>query len=340
MKVLGWILFLTLSTAHAQPVIESAPLSVEDDGVRKISVGEKKQAPVTETKEIVKVEPVEVKSEALEDLDKVSKKDAKKLKASEKKEKVAPIEPAPAIVVTPVVIEEAPVNKKTNPIDGQLKLESAGVQSVVVPVKKPDEIIIKDSDVAIKTPDEQKNVDTIAVAYYDSTLLKYLQFSFGYIGSRYDKVNSTLDNGSASTSFKFVADVTPLIQSGFAVEMLSDTSEQSVPNNIRVIQYRLFVDYHAPLMRGATLKMDWVGGLSLSIGNYNIKRRFLNASGQDVSVNIKEGTIIGLIPAAGLRFYLVGHNSFDLMVEYHQYFGNPQKYIGGVAFSPRINFVF
>ena len=41
MKVLGWILFLSLNSVHAQQVIESAPLSVEDDGARKLSVGER-----------------------------------------------------------------------------------------------------------------------------------------------------------------------------------------------------------------------------------------------------------------------------------------------------------
>lgn len=344
MKVLGWILFLSLNTAHGQQVVESAPLSVEDDGARKLSVGEKKTTAPVENKEIVKVDPVEVKSEALEDVEKVSKKDAKKLKAADKKiakEAVVkvqePVEPAPAIVVTP--IEVAPVTK-ANPQDGQLKLESAGAPPVVIPVKKPDEIIIFDSQKTVVVPESQKQTDTIAVAVYEYSLKKYLQFSFGYLGSSYDKIDRNLDKGSALTSIRFVADMTHSFQSGFAIEIISDMSDQKIPENVRSIQYRLFVDYHAPLTRGTKLKMDWVSGMSFSLGDYSIKRRFLNAQGQEFSQKIKDGTIIGLIPAAGLRFYLGSDNSIDLMAEYHLYFGNPQKHIGGLAFSPRINLVF
>ena len=345
MKVLGWILFLSLNSVHAQQVIESAPLSVEDDGARKLNVGEKKVAPPVETKEVVKVEPVEVKSEALEDIEKVSKKDAKKLKAADKKiaketkpaDVPVPAEPAPAIVITPA--EAAPA-VKTNPQDGQLKLEAAGTPPVVIPVKKPDEIIIFDSQKAVNVPQSEKRIDTIAVSVYEYTLKKYLQFSFGYLGSSYEKIDPNLDKGSGLTSIKFVADMTHRFQSGFAIEIINDMSDQKVPESVRSIQYRLFVDYHAPLTRGTKLKMDWVSGLSLSFGDYSIKRRFVSAQGQELSQKLKDGTIIGLIPAAGLRFYLGTYNSIDLMAEYHLYFGNPQKHIGGLALSPRINLVF
>lgn len=343
MKVLGWILFLSLNTVHAQQVIESAPLSVEDDGARKINVGENKTAPPAENKEIVKVEPVEVKSEALEDIEKASKKDAKKLNAADKKIAVKPVVapppvvPAPAIVITPIELTPA---GKTNPQDGQLKLEAAGASPVVIPVQKLDEIIIQDSQTAIIFPDSQKGIDTVAVAIYEYTLKKYLQFSFGYLGSKYDKIDPNLDEGSALTSIKFVADMTHRFQSGFAIEFINDLSNQKVPESVRSIQYRLFVDYHAPLTIGARLKMDWVSGLSLSFGDYSIKRRYRSAQGQELSQKIKDGSIIGLIPAAGLRFYLGSYNSIDLLAEYHLYFGNPQKHIGGLAFSPRINFVF
>lgn len=289
MKVLGWILLCAVSTAQAQQLIEPAPLSVEDDGTRKI----------IENGGMSIARPEVRSSEAV----------------------IAP-PPAEALVIPndEVINPTTPMTSSpTNPKDGQLKLEG----------EKSNE----------KTPDIQ-NIEVLAFEYYDSPLKKYLQFSFGYINSRYEKIHPSLENGSLQTAFKFVADVNRHYQTGFAVEVLSDTSNQKIPDNIRVLQYRLFVDYHAPFYSKGAIKLDWVTGLSFSIGDFGVKRRFRNSQGEEVSVNLKDGTIVGLIPAGGIRIYLVGQNSFDLMAEYHQYFGNPQKYIGGLAISPRLNFEF
>ena len=38
--------------------------------------------------------------------------------------------------------------------------------------------------------------------------------------------------------------------------------------------------------------------------------------------------------------YNVDRNSIDITVEYHQYLGKPQRYVGGFAFVPRFSFVF
>ena len=315
MKVLGWILFFSLNTTYAQQVVESAPLSVEDDGARKITVGERKVVPIVEKKEVLKVEPVEVKSEALEDIVEISKKDAEKLKS--------------IIVTTPIeVVPTAKVDSQ----DGQLKLGALATP--------PDEIIIDDTQQSIVANQDEKKVEIVAFEFYEYTLKKYLQFSIGYLGSNYKKVDPNLGKGSALSSIRFVSDVTHKFQSGFAIEILSDMSDQKIPESVRSIQYRLFVDYHAALKRGVGLQLDWVSGLSLSFGDYSLKRHFVNAQGLELSQKIKDGTIIGLIPAVGLRFYLGSSNSIDLMAEYHLYFGKPQKYIGGFAFSPRINFVF
>ena len=277
MKLLAWIMLLSVTSVYAQEVIESAPLSVEDDGTRKIVV--------------------RPKSEAAEGLS-----------------------PAPAV-------------------DGQLKLDAAGaVTPVATPEKKVESSEVIKVEDAIVTPPAPKT-DIIAVAYYEDTLKKYLQFSFGYINSRYEKIHSALDNGSLQNAFRFAADITPRLQSGLAIEVLSDTSGQTIPDNIRVLQYRLFVDYHAPLIKEA-VRLDWVAGASFSVGDFGIRRRFLNAQGEEVSLKLKSGTIVGLIPAAGFRGYLWGQNSFDLVVEYYQYFGNPQKYIGGFGLSPRLNLEF
>lgn len=337
MKFLGWILFLSISSqTYAQGVvIEPAPLSVEDNGTRKIiDRKEGDTAPAAVNPKDIIAPPA---AEALvipnddvinppEETKKESKKTAKASKAAPKTEvKPVAVEVIPAI--TPVAEKPVP---PVNPIDGQLKLDGPSA-----PKKKLVEIEIQNTAEQAPT-----SIEIVDIGYVQNPLKKYLQFSFGYINSRYEKIHSSLDNGSTMTSFKFVADINQKWQSGFAVELLSDTSGQTVPDNIRVIQYRLFVDHHAPLFYSGALKLDWIGGLAFSVGDFGIRRRYINGLGQEVSVKLKDGIIAGLIPAAGLRIYLTGQNSFDLMLEYHQYFGNPQKYIGGLAISPRISFEF
>lgn len=342
MKILGWILFLSLSTqAFAQGVvIEPPPLSVEDDGARKIiDRKEGETAPAVNPKDIIAPPPAEalvipnddVINPPEETKKEAAKKTAKASKTTPKAEaKPVAIEVIPAI--TPIAEKPAPA---ANPIDGQLKLDGPAA-----PKKKLSEIEIQSTVVTSEADQAPTNIDIVAIGYVKNPLQKYIQFSFGYMNSRYEKIHPSLDNGSTMTSFRFVADMTQKWQSGFAIELLADTSGQTVPDNIRVVQYRLFVDHHAPLFYRGALKLDWVGGLSFSAGDFGIRRRYLNGLGQEVSVKLKDGIIVGLIPAAGLRIYLIGQNSFDLMVEYHQYFGNPQKYIGGLAVSPRLSFEF
>lgn len=327
MKILGWILFLSLnSNAFAQGVvIEPAPLSVEDNGTRKIIDRKEGETPVAENpKDVVAPPPAEALVIPNDDV--INPPAGSKKEPVKKAAKIS--KPEPKVEV----IAEKP-KAPANPIDGQLKLDGPAA-----PTKKLVEIEIQNTVVA---PEQAPtNINILAVGYVENPLKKYLQFSFGYLNSRYEKIHPSLDNGSTMTSFKFVADMTPKWQSGFAVELFADTSGQTTPDNIRVVQYRIFADHHAPLFYAGALKLDWVGGLSFSIGDFGIRRRYLNGLGQEVSVKLKDGMIAGLIPAAGLRIYLIGQNSFDIMVEYHQYFGNPQKYIGGLAVSPRLSFEF
>jgi hypothetical protein len=334
MKILGWILFFSMSSAFAQQVIEPAPLSIEDDGSRRIIDNPSgKPLPKAEDKAQVVNPPPATELAAPNDevLNPPSSTSANK-KAKSKNKKIAakpkavPVvkneSPAPQvnIEVKPVIIN--------NPQDGQLKLEKTTQATPVV-----SEQVVQPAEAPVINA-------TLPVEYYDAFLGKYIQFSFGYINSRYEKIHSTLDNGSTQTAIKFASDINSKLQTGFAVEFLTDTSGQSIPDNIRVVQYRLFADYHKPVFQMRSTRFDWVGGLSFSIGEYGIKRRYRNLQGEEVSVKIKSGTIVGLIPAAGIRVYILDKNSFDIMVEYHQYFGNPQKYIGGLAIAPRINFQF
>lgn len=339
MKILGWILFFSMTSAYAQLVIEPAPLSIEDDGSRRI-IDNPSGKPVSKSDDKVQVVNPPAATELAAPNDEVlnpstpvannKKSKAKNKKVAVKTKPVAPVKvEAP---VTQVNIEVKPV-VTNNPEDGQLKLEKAPATSTVTTTT---------TTTTAASPEEVPVIinATLPAEYYEAYLGKYLQFSFGYINSRYEKIHSTLDNGSMQTAIKFASDINAKVQTGFAVEFLSDTSGQSIPDNIRVVQYRLFTDYHMPVFQMRSMRMDWVGGLSFSIGEYGIKRRYRNLQGEEVSVNINSGTIIGLIPAAGIRVYILDKNSFDIMVEYHQYFGNPQRYIGGLAIAPRFNFQF
>ncbi len=348
MKYLGWILCLSLSIAHAQEVIESAPLSVHDDGARKIIERSQGEAPAAVTvpstatqvpaSEALVIPNDDVVNPPAQDNKKPSKKKTAK-KSEAKPEKKEFVEAAPVVQPAPAVVDgqlNLDTPKTESPVqapvaaqkDGQLKLDPAPA--------KNDEIKIEDKVVVLKP---QNEAEVVAIAIYQEKRSRYLQFSMGYLSSDYEAIHRSLDNGSMITSFKFVGDLNNRVQTGFAVEIVADKSGQEIPESIRSLQYRLFADYHAPLWQ-KSVKIDWVAGLSLAIGDYSIKRRYINGSGQEVSLKLKDGTIVGLIPAAGIRFYLAGQNSFDLMAEYHQYFGKPQSHIGGLAFAPRLNLEF
>lgn len=229
---------------------------------------------------------------------------------------------------TPLSVEDDGTRQIVErPADGQLKLEPTPAPAPAV------------TPAATPAPAPVSEDKAVAITFYEERLSRYLQYSFGYLNSRYEKIHTSLDNGSILNSFRFVGDLNQNFQSGFAVEFLSDTSGQTIPDNIRSIQYRLLVDYHAPMIERMVV-VDWLLGMALVAGDYGVRRRYLNDQGQEVSVKMKGGTILGLIPSAGVRFYLVDKSSFDLVVEYHQYFGKPQSYIGGLAFAPRLSFEF
>lgn len=218
------------------------------------------------------------------------------------------------------------VPAQINPVDGQLKLDE----------KKSVETAATASEAEIVIPPRAEEIKLIEPTRFYS-LEKYFQFSFGYLNSKWEKANSALDNGSTLTDFRVVADMNERSQFGFAIELIHDTSGESIPENIRALQYKLFIDHHRPLFAD---KLDWMAGLAFSLGDYSIRKFGLNGSGETVYTKIKSGTIYGLIPSAGLRFYLGGHNSIDIGVEYHLYLSKPQSYIGGLAFVPRFSFVF
>lgn len=232
-----------------------------------------------------------------------------------------------------IVEDHAPtgsiVPAKIDPVDGQLKLGEDKTET------KSEE---KSEE---KTPTKEI---TIAPRQSESNLIepqrffipqKYLQFSFGFLDSKWKKVDSSLENGSTVTDFRLVSDMNEHNQFGFAIEFIQDTSKDTIPENIRVLQYKLFIDHHRPLFKD---KLDWMAGLALSIGDFSIRKFTLNSSGEEVYTKLKSGTLYGVIPSAGLRFYLAGSSSIDISIEYHQYLSSPQKHIGGFAFVPRFSF--
>ena len=270
-------------------LIEPPPLSVEDDGTRKIITRKKGDpVPVTQILDVIAPQPLE-----------------------------AIMTPDDDVINPPVAEQSVPMN----PIDGQLKLDTT-VENII-PASTHDSI----------------NEEFFS-EYEQRTLRNYLQYSFGYLDSQYKKFHPSLANGTVMTSFKFVADISSRYQLGLAVEILSDKKNDAFIDSIRVLQYRLFFDYHVPLNTFSKLKIDWMGGFGFSVGEYGVKRRFVSPVGQDASVKLKDGMIVGFIPAVGVRFYWFDQNSFDLMFEYHQYFTKPQRYIGGLAIAPRFSFLF
>lgn len=289
------ILFLIAATSFsmitfATDVIEPAPLSIEDDGARKI-------------KTRIKGEPADISISTTT--------------AENAPEFIVPkVEPIEELAPVPTSVGA----KVKNSIDGQLKFAESMSHGV------PPEEISSSEDVIIPS---------------DVILNKYIQLSFGYVNSRYEKFHSALDNGSTFRFLKYVQDFNQNIQSGVGIGTLTDTSEQESPDNVRIFQLRVFAEYHSLLYQNQNkIKVDWVGGLHLSSGQYTIRRHFKDASGQEFSERLKKGRAIGIIPTAGLRFYLYGKNSIDLMAEYHQYIGKYPSYIGGLAISPRLNFEF
>lgn len=215
-----------------------------------------------------------------------------------------------------------PVNAEISPVDGQLKFDDP------IPVKKEE----------VKKEEAKKEMVVEQKIQQPFIPQKYIQFAFGYLDSKWEKAHPALDNGSEINSFRIASDMSKFVQVGLALEIIMDNSGQSIPDNIRVLQYRLFADGHGPLFNFED-RLHWLAGLGVAIGDYSITKLTFNGS-VDVNTKISEGTIFGFIPTAGLRFYLGEQNSIDLTVEYHQYLSKPQSYIGGFALVPRFSFVF
>lgn len=212
----------------------------------------------------------------------------------------------------------------TNPEDGQLKLEPAQkIQDWTSP-KKVHEAQLN----------EKQFIDTLN--YFLGK--RYLQIGFGFINSRYDKVYSTLDNGSEFMWFGFARDLTLNLQVGTLIQLISDKSPEKTPNNIRAVSANLFLDYHRPVYRDS---IHGLAGLHLSIGDYSTRRLSTNAQGEMISTRLKSGVIIGLLPTLGGRFYFLNQFfALDLLAQYHHYFGKPQTYIGGFSYLTRVSFLF
>ncbi len=240
-----------------------------------------------------------------------------------------------------IIKDNAPVgslvSKKVeiNPVDGQLKLEDKKPESKPTPsaVEVKSSVMKEVPTKEVSNKEEATNVSPTL----SHSLEKYLQFSFGYLNSKWEKAEPSLDNGSTLTDFRVVSDMNEHNQFGFAIEMIHDTTQEAIPENIRALQYKLFIDHHRAIF---TDKLDWMAGLAVSLGDYSIRMLQLNGLGQSVYTKIKSGTLFGVIPSVGVRFYLVDRNSIDISVEYHHYFCKPQQYIGGLALVPRFSFVF
>jgi hypothetical protein len=177
--------------------------------------------------------------------------------------------------------------------------------------------------------ENQKRVEKVVIIHdneidRDLDLRKYFQISYARINSNWKKFDPTFKKESSTTEFKLLADMTEHAQFGFSVSMIHQKGVEDNPGNIRALYYKLFTDYHRSIFRD---RLDWIIGLGFAVGEYNIP-------------NVKSGSLLGAIPSAGIRFYLFGQNSVDIVTEYHAYFSRPARYMGGFAIAPRFSFVF
>ncbi len=297
MKKLGWLLLVLSFPIMGQDVVINPPLSIEPEAGRIMSESAADTPVTTEPKT-----KSESKKERKKDKEKVEIKKEEIKKEDAKKEDA----------------------KKEELKKDQLK-------------KEVDYDYATDSDKP--THKDQKNheyVKIVEIETNNSSLEKYIQFSYGSLASKWNKIDSTLSNGSNTTEFKLVADMSEHNQFGFSIEMINQKNGEVAPANLRALEYKLFMEHHHALF---TNRLDWLAGFGLSVGDFNVTTKTV-VNGQDTYTKIKSGTILGFIPNTGFRFYLVGRNSLDITVEYHYYFAKPQRYIGGFALAPRFSFVF
>jgi hypothetical protein len=175
----------------------------------------------------------------------------------------------------------------------------------------------------------QKRVEKVVIIHdnemdVDQDLHKYFQVSYAMINSNWKKFDPAFKKESSSTEYKILADMTEHVQFGLSMTLIHQKGVEDNPGNIRALYYKLFTDYHRSIFRD---RLDWIAGLALAVGDYNIP-------------NVKSGSLIGGIPSVGIRFYLFGQNSLDVVTEYHAYFSRPARYMGGFALAPRFSFVF
>jgi hypothetical protein len=235
---------------------------------------------------------------------------------------------------TPVVTEkiekvEKKSKKKKNEVVKEEKVEEAKKDD-----SKRSEIKKEvDNDYATEADkpaiQNQKKVEKVVIIHdreidQDLDLHKYFQISYATINSNWKKFDPAFKKGSSTTEFKLLADMTEHSQVGLSVSMIHQKGVEDNPGNIRALYYTLFTDYHRSIFRD---RLDWVAGLALAVGDYNIP-------------NVKSGSLLGAIPSLGIRFYLFGQNSLDMVTEYHAYFSRPARYMGGFAAAPRFNFAF
>jgi len=229
------------------------------------------------------------------------------------------------VVVNPPINLEPVAVREIKQVDSQINLNNQKLNENL-----DKKLEIKEAQYAPKSPE----VIQLSSPIKNNPLQQYLQFSFGYLNSQWRSINSSLDNGSTLTDFRIVSDMNGHNQLGMAIEFIQDTSSATIPENIRALQYKIFLDYHRSLF---VEKLDLVAGLALSVGDFSIRKLSVNGSGQEVYTKLHYGTLYGIIPSLGFRFYFIGSSFIDLTAEYHEYLSRPQRYIGGFAFVPRFS---
>ncbi len=166
--------------------------------------------------------------------------------------------------------------------------------------------------------------------------IRYFQLSYGYMNSRWDKLNSNLKKGTRVNSLRIIQNLSPNMQLGLGLDFSHAKEDSFVPENIRVFQFRINTEYVKPISNG----IQFITGLGILVADYNIRKFSSKGAGTITYDTHGNGTAFGLAPEVGIRFYVTKQIAFDLIGDYSYYFSSPQDYMSGAGLHLRASFEF
>lgn len=162
---------------------------------------------------------------------------------------------------------------------------------------------------------------------------KYFQLSYGYLTSNYSQFDSSLKNGSIISSLRFMVDVNKELQFGVGIETIQNKNSDAFLEDLTALQYQLCWDWVKPFKNST-----WAGiyGFMIGLGDYSIRKKVI-LNGIEYKETLDSGSLVGVIPNFGVRYYFSTSTSLDLLGAYDGYIGPRQKYLGGFSSSLRLS---